>query len=867
MAFRYLVALALGLSAGLLGQKSKPSDGQPNGRVTIVQPGAVGKPVKVLSPTEATKAGRLPTEADVLFMQGMIHHHAQAVEMVDLLRTRGLRKDLQAFGERITISQSDEIDYMKRWLEHYGKPAAPAHDHAAHTAGAGAMPAMPLMPGMLTPQQMAELAAAKGAAFDRLFLTGMIQHHDGALVMVKDLLATPGAGQDPALYDFATDIDNTQHAEIDLMRRMRNDQPVEAGSKPEEAKKATTPAKAPAVYANARADSRDPRIGLKAGLRDAGQTAFGLQFIATLPKPPGFAPGDAVAQHPPSPPSPAPRKERPRQPGVEFGTANTDLAFRGNHLFVGNYNGINFYDIDNPGKIKLRTSLLCPGGQGDVSVYGNLLFMSAEAMNGRIDCGTEGIGIPPGYKPPPPEKPEEKKAGESAEKGPRRPPPPPSPERFRGVRIFDISDLSRPRQVAAVQTCRGSHTHTLVVDPKDKQNVFIYVSGIGSVRQKGELAQCSGGEPDKNPDTALFRIDIIQVPLAKPEQARIVNSPRIFADEKSGAANALWKGGSHGEGTQDTSKTDKCHDITVYSELGLAAGACSGNGILLDISNPINPKRIDAVTDPNFAFWHSASFNNDGTKVLFTDEWGGGAQPRCRESDPMHWGANAIFTLEKGKMTLSSYFKLPAAQTETENCVAHNGSLIPVPGRDLMVQAWYQGGISVVDFTDASHPLEVAYFDRGPTDPEKRGLGGHWSAYWYNGYIYGAEIARGVDVLRLVPNQFLTQNEIDAANQVHFDELNVQNQPRITWPSNFIVGRAYVDQLERSGALSVERTGALRTLMLAAEGPRPDRKRRAELIAAADILEKGATEAKTPADSQRMRALAAVLKERGAARR
>ncbi|MBM3737322.1 MAG: DUF305 domain-containing protein [Acidobacteria bacterium] len=874
MALRYLVVLTLGLSAGLPGQKSKPSEGPPGVRAVIVQPGAVGKPAKVLSPAEATKAGRLPTDADIEFMQGMIHHHAQAVEMVDLLRTRGLRKDLLAFGERITISQSDEIDYMKRWLEHYGKPAAPAHDHAAHQAAAaagiaraGAMGAMPLMPGMLTAQQMAELAAAKDSAFDRLFLTGMIQHHDGALVMVKQLLETPGAGQDPALYDFSTDIDNTQRAEIDLMRRMLNNEPVEAGNKTE-AKKAATPAKAAGVYVNARADSRDPRVGLKAGLRDAGQAAMGLQFVATLPKPAGFAPGDAVAQTAPSPPSPT-RKERPREPGVQFGTANSDLAFRGNHLFAGNYNGINFYDIDNPGQIKLRTSVLCPGGQGDVSVYGNLLFMSAEAMNGRTDCGTEGNGIPAGYKPPPREKAGEKKDGEpeSEDKEPKRPPPPPSPERFRGVRLFDISDLSRPQQVAAVQTCRGSHTHTLVVDKKDKQNVYIYVSGIGSVRQKEELGSCSGGEPEKNPDTALFRIDIIQVPLANPERARIVNSPRIFADAKSGAANALWKGGSHGEGTQKTSKTDKCHDITVYPELGLAAGACSGNGILLDISDPANPKRMDAVTDPNFAFWHSATFNNDGTKVLFTDEWGGGVQPRCRESDPMQWGANAIFTLEKGKMTLASYFKLPASQTETENCVAHNGSLIPVPGRDLMVQAWYQGGISVLDFTDAARPFEVAYFDRGPTDEKKRGTGGHWSAYWYNGYIYGAEIARGVDVLRLVPTEFLTQNEIDASNQVHFDELNVQHQPKITWPSNFIVGRAYVDQLERSGTLSGERTGALRSLMLAAEGSRPDRKRRAELMAAADGLEKGAAGAKTAADGNRMRALAAIFKDRGAARR
>ena len=266
---------------------------------------------------------------------------------------------------------------------------------------------------------------------------------------------------------------------------------------------------------------------------------------------------------------------------------------------------------------------------------------------------------------------------------------PPSPDRFRGVRIFDITDIGNPKQVAAVQSCRGSHTHTLVIDPKDKENVYVYISGTGQVRQGEELAGCTGGDPKDNPETALFRIDIIKVPLAHPEQAKIVASPRIFADPQTGAANGLWKGGNHGENTQTTSLTDKCHDITVYSAIGLAAGACSGNGILLNISDPVNPIRIDAVSDPNYAFWHSANFNNDGTKVLLTDEWGGGSQPRCRATDPMNWGADAIFTLSKGKMTLASYFKMPAAQTELENCVAHNGSLVPVPGRDIEVQAWY----------------------------------------------------------------------------------------------------------------------------------------------------------------------------------
>ena len=557
----------------------------------------------------------------------------------------------------------------------------------------------------------------------------------------------------------------------------------------------------PSVPVNPRASSDDPRVGLKAGLYDAGEAAFGMERLASLPKPPGF---DAVTT-PPSRPGrgPAGEKQTPQPPRIQYGSTNSDLAFSGNHLFVGNYNGINFYDIDNPAKTALRTSLVCPGGQGDVSVYGHLLFMSAEAANGRIDCGTQGIPLPAGYTPPPPPPPAAAGAPRAAEAA-----RPPSPDRFRGVRIFDISDISNPKQVAAVQSCRGSHTHTLVIDPNDKDNVYIYISGTGNVRSAEELAGCSSGDPSKNPDTALFRIDIIKVPLAHPELAKIVSSPRIFTDAQTGAINGLWKGGNHGEGTQTTSGTNMCHDITVYSAIGLAAGACSGNGILLNISDPVHPVRIDAVSDPNYAFWHSATFNNDGTKVLFTDEWGGGGQPRCRATDPMNWGADAIFTLSKGKLTLASYYKMPAPQTESENCVAHNGSLVPIPGRDILVQAWYQGGVSVMDFTDASHPFEIAYFDRGPVDDTKRALGGMWSVYWYNGYIYGSEIARGVDVFKLVPNKFITQNEIDAANQVHFDELNVQNQPKITWPANFVVARAYLDQLapqQRSRAATAGR--------------------------------------------------------------
>jgi hypothetical protein len=610
----------------------------------------------------------------------------------------------------------------------------------------------------------------------------------------------------------------------------------------------------PTVYSNPRIPD-DPRVGLKPGLFNAGEAIFGLQKIASLPKPAGFAP-DPNAPPPPPPPAGAPA----RPPSIDTGSVNSDLAFSGNHLFVGNYNGINFYDIDNPMKIKLGTSLVCPGGQGDVSVYGHLLFMSAEAMNGRIDCGTQGIPVP-ATAPAPEPLPADATAAAGAGRGGRRPTPP-SPDRFRGVRIFDIADLANPKQVAAVQSCRGSHTHSLLVDPKDKDNVYVYISGTGPVRQAEELAGCSGGDPKANPETALFRIDIIKVPLAHPEQAKIVSSPRIFTDTQTGDVDGLWKGGTHGEGTQATSTTNQCHDITIYGAIGLAAGACSGNGILLDISDPINPKRIDAVSDPNYAYWHSATFSNDGSKVLYTDEWGGGAQPRCRATDPMHWGADAIFNVSNRKLTLSSYYKMPAPQTDLENCVAHNGSLVPIPGRDVFVQAWYQGGVSMVDFTDPSHPFEIAYFDRGPLDEVKRGTGGFWSVYWYNGYIYGSEIARGVDVFRLAPSKFLTQEEIDASNQVHFDVLNVQSQPKIVWPQNLIVGKAYVAQLERSGALAPARLASVKAAIAQVEKPGASRKDSADLQAMGDALAKDAASAKSASDAGRMRALAAIMKIR-----
>jgi hypothetical protein len=554
----------------------------------------------------------------------------------------------------------------------------------------------------------------------------------------------------------------------------------------------------------------DPRVGLKPGLEDAGVASRNMELIGHVSKPPAFVdPSGAFS--------------------LDY--ANSDLAFGGDHLFVGNFQGLNFYSIEDPKRPSLLASVLCPGGQGDVSVHGNLLFMSVEQTRGRLDCGAQGVS-----------------GAVSA-------------ERFRGIRIFDVSRIDAPRQIAAVQTCKGSHTHTLVIDPKDTANLYIYASGTSSVRSADELAGCSRLEPKDDPNTALFSIDVIQVPLGAPETARIVNRPRIFADAATGAIAGLWPGGTHGEGTQTTSATNQCHDITVYPEKGLAAGACAGNGILLDISDPVRPVRLDAVIDSSFAYWHSATFNNDGSKVIFTDEWGGGTQPRCRPTDRLTWGADAIFDIVDRKLQFRGYYKMPAPQTDVENCVAHNGSIVPVPGRDIMTQAWYQGGVSVFDFTDSAHPVEIAFFDRGPIDA-KLVTAGFWATYWYNGHIYGSEMGRGVDVFRLTPSQYLSQSEIDAATLVHVTEFNAQHQPRMTWPPSVVVARAYLDQLARDTAISGDRAEAVKRTLDRVERLPAGQARIAgvaELDELATGFERDANSA-AGLDASRLRALATTIR-------
>jgi hypothetical protein len=609
----------------------------------------------------------------------------------------------------------------------------------------------------------------------------------------------------------------------------------------------------------------DPRVGLKAGLRDAGEAARNMEKVSSMPKPEGFfdpakpageptppekdpkAPqGDpAAAEKDPKAAAAAAEEAAEKDPNSpqndprranRLSFANSDLAFRGNQLVMGSFHGFNTYDIENTKKPRLIGSVVCPGGQGDVSIHGNLLFMSVEQTRGRLDCGTQGV----------PEK--------------------VSPERFRGIRIFDISDVKKPKQIAAVQTCRGSHTHTLVTDPDDKANLYVYGSGTSSVRSPEELAECSGKDPKEDPNTSLFSIDVIQVPLAAPETAKIVNRPRIFADPKTGAISGLWQGGDHGPGTQRSRMTNQCHDITVFPEVGLAAGACSGNGILMDISDPVHPVRLDHVVDKSFAYWHSATFNNDGTKVVFTDEWGGGTRPRCRATDPPTWGGDAIFDVVDRKLQFASYYKLPAPQTEQENCVAHNGSIIPVPGRDIMVQGWYQGGVSVFDFTDSANPVEIAFFDRGPLDAKQLITGGYWSTYWYNGHIYGSEIARGVDVFRLTPSEYLSKNEIDAAMMVRSQVFNAQEQSRMTWPASSVVARAYLDQLTRSKGIQPERARAVSAALDRADELRTGKEKQAaaslnQLETLASQLEGDAGTA-APRDAARLRALIGTIKER-----
>jgi uncharacterized protein (DUF305 family) len=775
----------------------------------IVQPGAPGQPSRELSADQASQiADTSYTDADVRFMQDMIPHHHQALQMAELVADRTNRSGIVDVAGRIDVSQQDEIDFMQQWLRDRGATVPDPTEHRA-------MQMDHMMAGMATPEQMEALAATRGTAFDRMFLELMIRHHAGAVTMVEELHSTPGAAYEPVLFEFTNDVSNDQSTEIERMS---------------------------ALLAEI---SDDPRVGLSAGFDDAGIAILNLELVGSLPKPAGFFdPANPAGLPPERPPrndddgeaaaaesdeagdadeavastdADAEEEEedenedetRPwnRSPLLSF--SNTDMAFFDDVLVTGSYHGFNIYRLSDEALPTLLSSVVCPGGQGDVSVVGDLLIMSVEQTRGRLDCGRQGITDDV------------------------------SDERFRGIRIFDISDLSQPVQVGAVQTCRGSHTHSVVRGPEPDGRIIVYNSGTSRVRDEDELEGCIGNVAGDE-RTALFRIDVIEIPVDDPAAARIVSSPAVFADLERGILAGLWRGGDHGEDTQQTNVTDQCHDITVFPAKNIAGGACSGNGILFDISDPLNPVRMDAVIDEGFAYWHSATFNNDGTKVLFTDEWGGGGRPRCRVQDPLTWGADAIYDIVDGKLEVRGYFKMPAPQTDEENCVAHNGAIVPVPGRDIFVQAWYQGGISVVDFTDSANPVEIAFFDRGPIDEDVMIGGGFWSAYWYGGRIYGTEIVRGLDVLELVPSDYLSEDEIAAASVADYgDVFNPQQQFPVTWPDVPVVARAYIDQLERSDALPRSMRSDLNSALRRAASRLEDERQDADLAMRIEELAAG----------------------------
>ena len=539
------------------------------------------------------------------------------------------------------------------------------------------------------------------------------------------------------------------------------------------------------LYAQTYPSGSDPRNGLKAGRLDAGEAASGMRLVSFTPKAEAF---DTAR-------------------GLAF--INSDLAFRDKYVYQGNFAGFTIWDVSDPAKPKMMSAVSCITSQGDPSILGNLLFLSAEGGGNRNDCGKGGVQDPKDH--------------------------------MAGVRIFDVKDPANPRLVKNVQTCKGSHTHTVVPSPREKGVVYIYVSGSAGARPDSEVAGCKAGDDPADETNSLFRLDIIKVQLDRPERAEVVGGARIFTglDPAPRAASRPARGGggrgaAAGAAPPPPTGPRNCHDVTAYPARNLLAGACGSYGILVDISNPEKPIRLDAVADTNFSLWHTAVFSNDGGKVVFTDEWGGGTQPMCQASSMMEMGGNTTLTIGADrKFKQGAYFKIPTAQTAQENCVSHNGGIVPVPGRDIMAQGWYQGGVDIIDFTDPDKPFEVAFFDRGPLDdppgadvPVTPGAGGRgnrgttggsWGAYWWNGYVYSSELDRGFDILELQPSDKLSANEIAAAKLVRFTEYNPQSQPRIEWPAAFPVIRSYLDQLVRGEGLAPARTTAIDRVLTSAE--------------------------------------------------
>ncbi|MEW5916927.1 MAG: hypothetical protein AB1762_11000, partial [Gemmatimonadota bacterium] len=566
------------------------------------------------------------------------------------------------------------------------------------------------------------------------------------------------------------------------------------------------------VVAQTYPNPRDPRSLLKPGRLDADTVTKGMRLVSFSQKPAAF---DTAR-------------------GLAF--INSDLAFKDKYVYQGNFAGFTIWDVSDPAKPRVVSAVSCITSQGDPSIYGNLLFLSAEGGGNRNDCAKGGVQN--------------------------------LRDHMAGVRIYDVSDPANPRLVKNVQTCKGSHTHTIVPHYKDKNIIYIYVSGSQAARPDSIVPGCKNGDDPADETNSLFRLDVIKVDLRAPEKAEVVTGARIFTGLDPAPRAASRQAGGRGRPAGDSTRPAprptgprNCHDVTAYPEAKLLAGACGSYGLLVDISNPEKPKRLAAQSDTNFSLWHTAVFSNDGKKVVFTDEWGGGTSPMCQANSMMEMGGNTILSVDnKKQFKQHAYFKIPSAQTAEENCVSHNGGLIPVPGRDIMVQGWYQGGVSVMDFSNSDNPTELAYFDRGSIDPPPgvdvpvtaspggrgRGtIGGSWGAYYWNGYIYSSELDRGFDILELTPSENLSKNEIEAAKLVRFTEYNPQSQPKIEWPAAFPVVRSYLDQLVRNQGLAAERTTAIGSALDTAEA-QSGKARRDALNALARTVDRDVRDAKDP---------------------
>ena len=581
--------------------------------------------------------------------------------------------------------------------------------------------------------------------------------------------------------------------------------------------------------------NKDPRSTLKPGRFDAGIAISNMKQVSFVKKPAAF---DTTA-------------------GLKF--INSDLAFGTHYIYQANFAGFTIWDIADPANPVMVSATKCITSQGDPTIYEHLLFLSAEGAGNRNDCADGGVKDPKDH--------------------------------MAGVRIFDVSNPKAPRLVKNVQTCKGSHTHTLVPSPKDPRTIYLYVSGGQAARPETELAGCKNGTDPADPTNSLFMLDIIRVPLDNPENAEVIPGARIFtgldaageckryclpSDPRRQAMAA--QRGNQVPGMPTTPRN--CHDVTSYPAMNMLLASCQTHSILVDITNPEKPIRINALVDTNnYQGRHTAAFSNDGTKLIQTEEWGGGTGPMCQASSMKELGGNTIITLDgKKKQTQRAYFKLGSAQSAEENCVAHNGGIIPVPGRDLYVQGWYQGGVNIMDFTNPDTALEIAYFDRGsinpprgadvpaqPVDPSVRGggntIGGSWGAYYWNGMIVSSELDRGMDILELVPSDQLSANEIAAAKLVRFERYNPQSQPKLTWPPAFVVVRSYLDQLVRHTGLSPERTTAISSELDMAE-MKSGAARAAALNALAAQVHKDAVGAK---DAPRVHTMAAEIQRLAAA--